>query len=323
MSIRNTAAVEEKALLFDCAGEPSVGIISLPAGQQAGVGVLIVVGGPQYRVGSHRQFVRLARYLAAHGVAAMRFDYRGMGDSWAEGRDFEQVECDLRSAMDRFMAEVPGMQRVVLWGLCDGASAACLYAPLDRRVAGLVLVNPWVHTEESASTTRLRHYYLRRFFQAAFWRRVLLGQLNVRAAAADVWGHLGTAWRAVRGAGRSASGGAPSLPRRMALALESAALPVAIALSTDDYVAREFEDHALPSQDWIRVAGRHLLALERIQDADHTLSAPEWESRAEQLALGWVQAMARQREPARPGLLSQVSAFAWGALEYLPEFIPL
>ena len=42
--------------------------------------VLVVVGGPQVRAGSHRHFVQLARHLATHGHAVMRFDVRGMGD---------------------------------------------------------------------------------------------------------------------------------------------------------------------------------------------------------------------------------------------------
>jgi hypothetical protein len=29
----------------------------------------------------------------------------------------------------------------VIWGLCDGASAAMFYAEQDRRVSGLVLLN--------------------------------------------------------------------------------------------------------------------------------------------------------------------------------------
>ena len=70
----------EQALVFDCAGERMLGIVAIPEAAQA-TGVLILVGGPQYRVGSHRQFLLLARRLATDGIAAMRFDFRGMGDS--------------------------------------------------------------------------------------------------------------------------------------------------------------------------------------------------------------------------------------------------
>ena len=49
---------EERALSFACGGEWLYGVLSLPAQapQAARRGVLIVVGGPQVRTGSHRQF---------------------------------------------------------------------------------------------------------------------------------------------------------------------------------------------------------------------------------------------------------------------------
>ena len=75
----------EQALTFDCDGERLVGVVAVPE-RPVPVGVLIVVGGPQYRAGSHRQFVHLARRLAGAGIAAMRFDYRGMGDASGDAR---------------------------------------------------------------------------------------------------------------------------------------------------------------------------------------------------------------------------------------------
>ena len=134
----------ESAVLFACEGDELVGVIAEPEKACGDVGVLIVVGGPQYRVGSHRQFVLLARHLAEAGVSCMRFDYRGMGDAGGGQRDFENVGADIRAAIDVFTTRTPAVRRVVLWGLCDGASAACFYAPTDERGAGLVLLNPWV-----------------------------------------------------------------------------------------------------------------------------------------------------------------------------------
>src|SRR5262245_37346209 len=54
---------EDIAVQFDCEGQRLFGILSQPA-SPGRRGVLIVVGGPQYRAGSHRQFTLLARDLA-------------------------------------------------------------------------------------------------------------------------------------------------------------------------------------------------------------------------------------------------------------------
>ena len=85
------SAVREDAVVFQCEGASLVGILHVPEREPARIGVLVIVGGPQYRVGSHRQFVLMARSLAQSGYAVLRFDYRGMGDSDGEMRTFESV----------------------------------------------------------------------------------------------------------------------------------------------------------------------------------------------------------------------------------------
>ncbi|TFW22062.1 hydrolase 1, exosortase A system-associated, partial [Duganella callida] len=182
----------EQALGFRCGDDALYGILSLPA-QPASRGVLIVVGGPQYRAGSHRQFTLLARSLAAHGIPALRFDYRGMGDSEGEQRDFSNVEDDLRAALDAFQAAVPGLHEIVLWGLCDAASAALCYAAGDERVRGLVLLNPWVRTTEGLARATLKHYYRDRLLQPELWRKVLRGQFKLGAAARSLLSLAGAA----------------------------------------------------------------------------------------------------------------------------------
>jgi uncharacterized protein len=107
-------------------------------------GVLMVAAGA-YRVGPHRQFLLLARDWAAGGIPVMRFDYQGQGDSEGAGAfSFDSLMHDIRSAIDRFTSAVPGIQRVVLWGLCEAALNSLLYAKSDPRVDGLVLVNPQI-----------------------------------------------------------------------------------------------------------------------------------------------------------------------------------
>ena len=70
----------EEAVVFPFAAEQLVGIVARPD-TSSDCGVLVVVGGPQYRAGSHRQFLLLSRRLATEGYPTLRFDYRGMGDS--------------------------------------------------------------------------------------------------------------------------------------------------------------------------------------------------------------------------------------------------
>ena len=127
----------EQAISFRCEGSQLVGIVAGARAPQAR-GVVVVVGGPQYRAGSHRQFTYLCRGLAQAGIASLRFDYRGMGDSEGDPRNFEAIDADIRAAVDAFIVAVPQLREVVLWGLCDAASATLFYGPTDARVTGQV-----------------------------------------------------------------------------------------------------------------------------------------------------------------------------------------
>ena len=304
----------ERAFQFDCQGEPLVGIVSLPLGDDANaakpppdVGLLIVVGGPQYRVGSHRLFVRLARQAADLGLPAMRFDYRGMGDALGEMRTFESVDDDLRAAIDAFVREVPSLRRVVLWGLCDGASASCFYAPRDPRVGGLILVNPWVHTTEGAAATSLRHYYLQRLLSGALWKKVLSGQLprigplfkllrTVVSSRVSKWVRLSGQ---APGAPQDNAAGLP-LPQRTGHLLAQSGVPVAVVLSDDDKVAREFEDRAMPTLQWQRALKAQSIGVTHLAQADHTVTSPEARAELCQLSVTWALQMASQAARARP-----------------------
>ena len=65
---------------------------------------------------------------------------------------------------------VPQLSRVVLLGLCDGASAALMYAHGDPRIAGVVMLNPWVRATGSLEQARVRGYYPARAISAGFWK---------------------------------------------------------------------------------------------------------------------------------------------------------
>lgn len=290
----------ERPLTFDCEGDRLVGILHKPAEANA-MGVLVIVGGPQYRVGSHRQFLLLARALAEAGYPTLRFDYRGMGDSDGDFRGFEAVDADIRAALDAFQKAVPEMREVALWGLCDAASAILFYAAADPRVSRMVLLNPWVRTEAGQARAMLRHYYLGQLKSGAFWRKLSSGQVAVWPALRDfartAVARLGVS---VGGGGEgsvglsedSPSGESPpsgaSLPERMAAGLECFEGLALIILSGRDMTAREFEDAAEASPTWSRLLRDQRVTIERLPEADHTFSRAAWRARVEEITCRWL-----------------------------------
>ncbi len=286
-----TMQYQEQALAFPCAGEWLVGVVSLPLPPSlpAPRGVLVVVGGPQYRAGSHRQFALLARDLAAQGIPAMRFDVRGMGDSGGTPRGFEDQDADLRAAIDAFMAAVPGMREVVLWGLCDGASAAAMYAGSDPRVGGLVLLNPWVRTEESLAKATLKHYYRERLLAPELWKKIAGGRFDVRAAVASLFGQLRKAVHPPAAAPDGATCGA-SLPERMHGGLARFPGPVLLVLSGADLTAREFADLSAASPQWRQLLGAPRFTRRELAPADHTFSRRAWRDQVAAWTAEWVRA---------------------------------
>ncbi len=264
--------ISEDVVRFDCQGDGLIGVASMPA-EPRDVGVVIVVGGPQYRAGSHRQFVQLARRLAGAGFATLRFDHRGMGDSDGAPRGFEQVGEDIGCAVSALIEHVPGLRRVVLWGLCDGASASLLYLHAqgpDPRVAGLCLVNPWVRSAQTLAASQVQHYYRQRLMQREFWIKLLRGGLAWRSVG-ELAGKLALMLHGRSGVPQA--GPDATFQRRMAAALAGFEGPTLLVLSGKDMTSAEFA-HALKTEpDWREVIeGAGVEKLE-LPQADHTFSA--------------------------------------------------
>lgn len=276
--------IEEQALTFSCGDDCLYGILS-PVAAPSKRGVLIVVGGPQYRVGSNRQFTLLARALAAQGIPAMRFDYRGMGDSLGEARTFDSVDDDVRAAIDAFMHAVPGMREVVLWGLCDAASAVTMYAAGDARVSGLVLLNPWVRTADSLARTTLRHYYRERLFDRIFWRQIIGGQLDY---ARSIKSMVKLARDAFITTPASESAEMGNLPDRMFTGMCAFRGRVMIIISGADLTGREFCDLTAGTAKWKSVLNSPKVTQRRLDKADHTFSRRAWRDEVAQWTCTWL-----------------------------------
>jgi uncharacterized protein len=273
----------EEAITFACGDDQLLGILHHAIGTPRRLGIVIVVGGPQYRVGSHRQFVLMSRAFAAEGYPVLRFDYRGMGDSGGAVRSFDEVDDDIRAAIDELTARLPQLEGVALFGLCDGASAACIYAGSDHRVKALVLANPWIRTVEGEARVRVRHHYVQRLLQKSFWVKLASGRLQVFHSVADF------ARNVVRA---RAPGAEPAMKNgfqvRMCRGLETFGEPVLLLLSGRDLTASEFDESWTGSARWAAIAGRTGVRTERLIDADHTFSSSHGLDRATGMCMTWL-----------------------------------
>ncbi len=275
--------VVEQAIAFRCDAAQLIGVVSVPD-QPGPRGMLIVTGGPQYRVGSHRQFALLARDLAAKGVPVLRFDYRGMGDSEGSTRSYDSIDADIASAIEAFLAHSPSVRELAIWGLCDGASAAIFYAQHDQRVRALVLCNPWARTDQSAARATLKHYYLQRLLAPDFWRKLLRGAVRPTGTMRELLGQVRRLRPDADGTGATKA----SLPQQLFDGLSGFNGRVFVILSGNDLIARQFADLINSSAAWRKLAGAFNIS--HLAEANHTFAREQWRAEVSRLTAGWINA---------------------------------
>lgn len=293
----------ERALTFECRGVELVGILH-PAAEPGTTGVVVVVGGgPQYRVGGHRQLVLWARRMAAAGFPVLRFDYRGMGDSGGTFPTFEHIDDDIQCAVDRLFLEQPQLRQVVLWGECDGASAIVYYAWRDRRVRGVVLLNPWARTEALRAKAVLRHYYLKRLLEPSFWRKLISLRFNPLDSLRSIWRVWRSSRQSLRGVAVPEQAGsdlsAPlsrelPLPERLLAGWQRFDGRIMLVMGGRDLIAREFDELIKGSPPWQAAVASADLTRHDLPEGDHTFSSAAMRDQVAAWALDWLPGMNAQ-----------------------------
>ena len=135
----------ETPLIFESAGFQLVGMLHRPdpsAFRAPHPAILFLHGFTGQKTEAHRLFVKTARAMARAGFIALRFDFRGSGDS---GGEFEQATVsgwwhDARTALDCLL-RLPGVDtgRVGVTGLSMGGAVACHLAADEPGVRSLAL----------------------------------------------------------------------------------------------------------------------------------------------------------------------------------------
>ncbi len=192
---------QEMAVLFGAEGGLS-GILCEPLGAGTGRAVVIVNTGRDPHFGIARFGVSLARRLAAVGVASLRFDFSGLGDSVGPRNEKDVLSAllatdrsrDISDAVD--VLERKGYGEISLHGLCSGAYHAFHAALLEPRVDTLLLVNFPVFRWQNARLLLAPKHYLRQLLDVPSWRRLVRGEVKfgsiVAAQAARIWERVQT-----------------------------------------------------------------------------------------------------------------------------------
>lgn len=257
-----------------------------PDAHPAGPAVLFVNSGRNVRSGQGRQTTRLARRLAADGVASLRFDARGIGDS-ADRPDgglpvyAADAIDDVRAALDHLASRQAGP--VVVLGTCSGGYLAFRALCAEARLAAAVLVNPYCFALKPGTDVeamirdafRGTVSYAERARQGRFWRRILGGEIRLGTVVRALW-RDGRAM-AARGAARLAR----ALPGRGSVVGEIARLRrrgarIRLVYSAGDMGMPALRTHlgAHTGRAATRLARRLGYPVTVLEGVDHSLSLP-------------------------------------------------
>jgi pimeloyl-ACP methyl ester carboxylesterase len=144
---------------------------------------IFITPGMLHSAGPFRLHVDLANTLGSRGVASLRFDLSGIGESLpigSGGRSLDRASSEIRQAID-WLQEQHGTQQLILFGLCSGADDALHAAQQDPRVCGVVAMDACGYPTPRFYWNRVIHHYVPRLTSIHAWKRLVrrvLGQTH-------------------------------------------------------------------------------------------------------------------------------------------------
>lgn len=155
-------------------GEELFAMHCAPESGAADTCVIMLNAGLLDQTGPYGLHLRLSGVLAEMGVASLRVDLNGKGESaerklssHAEGLDADRL------AIERFL-DANGYRRALLMGLCSGAMDAVEMASRTDRYSGLILIDGFAR----ATRASMRRYYFRRLLRPSAYRSWLRGRFG-------------------------------------------------------------------------------------------------------------------------------------------------
>ncbi|HWX96768.1 MAG TPA: alpha/beta hydrolase family protein [Solirubrobacteraceae bacterium] len=185
------AVIRERLLAIEQPFGRLFAVLAEPAMKETtDVGAVLLNAGAMRRIGPNRMWVELARRWAARGVASLRLDLEGLGDSDGDDRRFaDAAELYTPHLVDQVQTAIDVMEahgvahRFVAVGLGSGAYWSFHAALRDERVVAALMVNPRaLFSDGSQEAVR---YLQPGFFQPRSWRmpRALIRRTVARVQA--------------------------------------------------------------------------------------------------------------------------------------------
>ena len=234
--------------------------------------ILFLNPGPVRHTGPSRMWVEAARRWAAQGVASLRMDLLGIGESDGESLltidELYRIEMleQLEAAMDSLRSRL-GVQRFAVIGLCSGAFLAFQGAIRIPDIRTAILLNPraffW---DPELDRRRLARDSVRKLGAWREWRRLARGEVPLERLKRA----LGSAFGRIRAANEGPRRQLP--PEAMAKAwasIERSQGRVTLVFADDEPLLEEMEEEGQmpPMTSRIRCV--------RVANCDHTFR-PLW-----------------------------------------------
>lgn len=140
-----TSVSSERPITFSSRGQPSFlleGMLHVPTEVESVPVIVLCHPQPASSDMNDTLTIELARRLAEAGMIALRFNFRGVGNSQGQQTDGRLEPLDLAGAIDCALAQPGGNPaKVCVIGHGFGAYIALLYAPFDARIRTIVAIS--------------------------------------------------------------------------------------------------------------------------------------------------------------------------------------
>ena len=278
------------------------GVLTLPKDSAPRAALLLITAGVKYRTGPSQLYIAIARALATSGLATLRIDAVGVGESDGlleagpshlifQGAERGRFVPDVELAFQALATRLGAGTRIVVGGLCGGGLTAQLAAARikDRRLAGVLSFNiavrhsptpgrrPAPVVSEAKATLAA---YPSKLLKPRTWKRLVSGDVGI--------GHVKRTLAAAAGRAHPAEdSGLNPLFIPSFTSLLKRKVPQLLIFSGNDDRWAPFSDLILgPVLKGAREGPAH--SVKFIAEADHHLCLSEWRDEAFRWIVDWM-----------------------------------